>query len=102
MKYSIKKLNSSIHYFKALSILHYYITYLVGGEVVEITLHEHRDYWTAVSECAGYMLETKIPAWDLSIKTLMLTTKELAANVKFYADVCRMEGLREIQKQFDN
>ena len=100
MKYQIKKLNSWIHYCKSLSILHYYVIYSVGGEVVEITLHKHKEYWTALSECAGYTHENKIPTWDFSMKALVLTTKEIASNMKFYADVCRAEGLREIQKKF--
>jgi hypothetical protein len=101
MTYIIKKLDSHIHYCKALSILHYYLIYSVGGETVEVTLHEKRDHWEAVSECAGYMHITRIPTWDLSMKALVLTTKEIACNMKFYADVCRTEALREIQKKFD-
>lgn len=101
MKYQIKKLNSWIHYCKALRILHYYVTYSVGGEIVEVTLYEKKDHWEAVSECAGYMHATRIPMWDLSMKALVLTTKELASNMKFYADVCRAEGLRKIQQTIE-
>lgn len=101
MKYQIRKLNSYVHYCKALRILHYYVTYAISGETVEVTLHEKRDHWEAVSECAGYMHITRIPSWDLSMKALVLTTKEIACSMKFYADVCRAEGLREIQKKFD-
>lgn len=101
MTYVIKKLDSHIHYCKALQILHYYITYSVGGEIVEVTLHEKKDCWEAVCECAGYMHLTKIPTWDLSMKALVFTSKELASNMKFYADVCRVEGLRKIQQKIE-
>lgn len=102
MNYQVKKLTSMIEFNFFTGDKYYRVAYSISGETVWVLFKRpYGGSWNADAECAEYTLHTEIPEWDFTVKCLPSIGKRLAEDTKFYADVCRAEGLRKLQKKFD-